>query len=138
MPSDAKPTPRPKIDPALRLLLDESEARASEPRESGQEEPVQATFTLCTPPGQRFLSAEDTARVVERLIDDAATKSDARPAHLKVFGNLQSFAIAAPPALLRQLIACEEIASAMANKQTEDLFIRPVDTPPAGGARKKQ
>ncbi|MFM8219285.1 MAG: hypothetical protein ACKOJF_10185, partial [Planctomycetaceae bacterium] len=45
---------------------------------------------------------------------------------LTVFENLQSFALRAPRELLEAVLACPEIASAMANQQPESLLIEPV------------
>ena len=51
-----------------------------------------------------------------------------------MFGNLGVFAVSAPAGFVRRLVQQPEVATA--NRQPEDLSIRPV--PSRRGARKKQ
>jgi hypothetical protein len=57
------------------------------------------------------------------------------PAESTVFGNLGAFALSAPVAFVDRLIARPEVATATANRQPEDLLIRPVEGNRAGEPR---
>lgn len=115
MPTKRQPSREPTIDPELERQLDASAGA-----------PVAATFTLRTPAGERHLDAEQTQRTVQRLIAAASKDSSVEPVHLRVFPNIQSFALSGPARLVRWLLRRREIASAMANEQAEDMLIRPV------------
>lgn len=104
------------IDATLTKQLDE--ARAAEP--------VQAVFTLKTPAGESYRSAESAQETMRKIVDEASTHTQTQPSRVTLFPNVQSFAIAGPQALVRRVAEHAEIASAMANRQEQDLLIRPV------------
>jgi hypothetical protein len=110
--SSAKPT----VDPELTRQLAAASAEA----------PVQAVFTLRTPTGERYRSADSTREAVGKIVDEASAAAKAQPHRVNIFPNAQSFAISGPPALVRSLLEHGDIAAAMANVQREDLLIRPV------------
>lgn len=112
----SKQTKPSAIDPELERQL----------QSVGADDEVGVTFTLRTPDGSPYLTAEQTEQTVQRLMQAAAGKSAAGAARVKVFPNIQSFAVFATAALVRRLLARAEIASATANEQPEDLLIRPV------------
>ena len=119
------------IDPQLLTQLAHATAK----------EAVGATFTLKSAAGEP-LSAKATKAMVQKVLSRIKSKTKSKPADVNVFANLQSFAVSAPPAFVEQLLHQPEIDSAMANEQTEDLMIRPVESieVPAeevlGGSRK--
>ena len=108
------------VDPELERQLDAAD----------DDTPVQAVFTLKTPAGEPYRSAASTKECVSKMIDAAATTAKGAPERLNVFPNLQSFTVAGKPSLVRSLMSNDQVASAMANQQPEDLQIRP--------ARKKE
>ena len=112
-------TAKKTIDPELKQILEKAPADAT----------VQATFTLTTPPGDSYRDAASTRAAVKAVVGKAAAKAGQAPYHVSVFANVQSFAVAGPPALVRQVMKHGEVASAMANVQKEDMLIRPVTKP---------
>lgn len=104
------------IDPQLTKELNDTPAAAS----------VQAVFTLKTPAGEPYRSAASAKEIMGRIVDEASTNTHTQPSRVTLFPNVQSFAIAGPPALVRKVAEHAEIAAAMANRQSEDLLIRPV------------
>ena len=120
------------IDPELKQALEQAPADST----------VQATFTLTTPAGEKYRDAASTQAAVKAVIDKASATAAASPGHVSVFPNVQSFALSGSPALVREVIKHQEIASAMSNVQKGDLFIRPYEkSKPKGGSppsRKKQ
>lgn len=122
-----KPKQAPKkrvVDPFLTQALKEAPVDAT----------VQAVFTLRTPAGQDFRESDSTRATVDKILGKAASSAKAAPHRLVVYPNTQSFALAGPPALVRAVLKHDDVASAMANIQKEDLLIRPV--PAARGRRK--
>jgi len=109
-------TLKPIIDPELKRQL-----AALAP-----DKPVQVTFTLRTPEGERFMSATQTRATVDRILSEAAGEARSKPERVQVFANVQSFAVEASRALVQLLLGSKEIASAMANSQEEEMLIRPV------------
>jgi hypothetical protein len=94
-----------------------------------KDQPVQAVFTLKTPAGQPYRDAQATRDTVSRMVDSASTATKAPPARVNVFANAQSFAVSAKPDFVRELIKDQDVASAIANVQQEDMLIRPVGRP---------
>lgn len=84
---------------------------------------VAAVFTLRTPEGVPFLSAAETESAVQEILGSVPPKSRALLGHLKVFGNVQSFALDGSPALVRQLLQRPEIASAIADRRSGSSMI---------------
>src|SRR5712671_4116724 len=91
------------IDPELQRQLDAA----------GDNDSVEAVFTLRSPQDKPYLDAKETHDAVARILADAGSKAK----DLKVFGNIQSFAMAGPPNLVRKLIDHKQIAAAAANRQ---------------------
>jgi hypothetical protein len=54
---------------------------------------------------------------------------------VRVFRNLGSFVVAAAAPFVRKLLDQEEILSATANRQSEDLLIKPVSSKPLKGPK---
>lgn len=115
---------QPSIDPELKRQL--AKAKAGEL--------LQAVYTLRTPAGKKFLEADETRTLVERLLKSAQKQCGVAPAQVNVFANLQSFALSAPRELIETLSHTEAIASATANVQSESMLIEPVR--PARGRKK--
>jgi hypothetical protein len=108
------------IDPKLAREL------AGAPAES----PVEAVFTLKTPAGESYRSATSAREAMTRMVEKASADAKVQPYRLTLFPNVQSFAVSGPPALVRKLAENAQVASAMANRQDEDLLIRPVKPGP--------
>ena len=117
-----------KVDPALTQQLEDSPAGAV----------VGAVFTLKTPAGQAYLSSSSASDAVDKIVKDAVDSVKAQPVRVTVFPNVQSFAVYGPPALVRKLIKHPEVASAIANKQNQDMLIRPVTRGPAAKPVRKK
>jgi len=118
---DAKTT----IDPELKRQLDIA----------SEDIPIEAVFTLTTPPGESYRSNDSTNQAVSQIVDEAASASKSTPKRVKVFPNAQSFAVSGSAALVRSLLEHQDIASAIANVQQEDMLIRPV---PSEASQKKE
>lgn len=88
---------------------------------------VGAVFTLRSPDVKHFLSSEETQSLAKKVIAQAAKSAGAEPHAVQVFGNLQSFALKGSRALMYALIEHPQIETAMANEQTEDIRINPID-----------
>lgn len=112
-----KTTARTKVDPSLKRQLESAPADGS----------VGAVFTLKTPPGEAYRAAPSARQAMEKIVDDVAAEANVQPARVTMFPNVQSFAVYGPPALVRKLAAHPEVASAIANKQDQDMLIRPVE-----------
>jgi len=104
------------VNPELRRQLAAAQASS----------PVEATFTLRTPTGMAYRDEESTSETAERIVHAAAAATESTEYRLKVFARIQSFLLVGPPALIRAVMAHEEVATATANRQAEDLLIRPV------------
>ena len=87
---------------------------------------MEATFTLRTPAGMAYRAEDSTSEAAERIVRAAAAATESTGYRLKVFTRIQSFLLVGPPALIRAVMEHEEVATATANRQTEDLLIRPV------------
>jgi hypothetical protein len=107
------------IDPELTRTLDRASAGST----------VQAVFTLRTPAGSAVRSSASTQAVVDDVIAKATKATKTPPKRVTVFPNVQSFAVAGSPELVRAVMAHDDVGSAMANVQKEDLLIRPVKKP---------
>ena len=116
MAGKGRSTPKATIDPKLVRQLEAA------PDESS----VEAVFTLKTPAGESYLSATSAREAMGKIVDEASAGAKVQPKRVKMFPNVQSFAVSGPPALVRRLVEHADIASAMANVQDEDLRIRPV------------
>jgi hypothetical protein len=84
-------------------------------------------------PHEKFIPPAEAGALVERVLRRVQRQTGRRPGRVQVFRNLGSFAVSAPAAFLRQLLQQREIATATANRQPEDLLIRPVSSEPAEG-----
>lgn len=74
--------------------------------------------------GESPLSAAALRSLVARLLGQAEKDSGEKPSRTTVFSNLQSFAVEASPRFLYALLEFDDIESAIANVQDEDLTIR--------------
>lgn len=90
--------------------------------EAAQESASPSTRPLPTPEEFESLTRDVLARVEK--------EAGVAPAHVSVFRSLGSCAISAPPEFIRKLMAQEEVVSATASRQPEDLLIRPVRPSP--------
>ena len=100
--------------------------------------PVEVVISLRADPSLAELpSAKETEEQVARLLERVGQETGEQPRDHTVFGNLGAFAVSAPAGFVRQLMRQPEVATATANRQPEDLPIRPVG-PRRGGGRKKE
>jgi hypothetical protein len=107
------------IDPQLLRQV----AQASISRQS-----VGATFTLRSRTLNASLSPAQTNAIVRKILDRITRQTHCKPKNVSVFPNIQSFAVDAAPIFVEKLLRQPEIVSAVANEQTEDLLIRPVES----------
>ena len=119
------------VDPHLKQMLEKGRGGAD----------VQATFTLSTPPGDPYREAASTQAAVKAVVEKAAAKAGNAPYRVSVFPNIQSFAVSGPAAFVREVMKHDDVVSATANVQKEDMLIRPVPKPRrkrgAGRSRKR-
>jgi hypothetical protein len=109
--------PRHRPDPELIRQLD-----AAGP---GQE--VSAVFSVRPDPGAEAApSPEETAALVDDLVQRVQQQTGQEPGRVTVFRNLGSFAVSAPADFVRRLLEQREVVTATANVRPEDLPIRPV------------
>ncbi|MDX1970723.1 MAG: hypothetical protein SFV23_26390 [Planctomycetaceae bacterium] len=95
---------------------------------------VGAVLTLRTPPGRAFLTAAETQSVVDEILQTLTPAQRASVRRWKVFANTQSFALDAPPALIQRLLLRPDVASAIADRQSETLLIEPLHPTDAGAS----
>lgn len=104
------------VDPELRRQLDAAE----------EDQPVQAAFTLRAPAGNPLIEADVVRKTVDRIIKFAQEKSGKAVRDFHVLPYVQSFTLAAPAGAIREILNHGDIASAMANVQSEEMAIKPV------------
>ena len=119
---------RAKVDPTLKRQLANTAAAT----------PVGAVFTLKSPAGEPYLSSSSARDAIDKIVKEASEEAKVEPVRVTVFANVQSFAVYAAPALVRKLAERSEVASAIANKQDEDMLIRPVARGSAAKPGKKK
>jgi hypothetical protein len=113
----AKSTSSAKTDPELIRQLDQA---------SASEEPVGAVLRLRPgDPSQIVPSPEQTEQLAQKVLERVKKRVGGDEPKHNVFRNLGSFAIAAGPRFMRELLEQPEIASAMANRQPEDPSYEP-------------
>ena len=106
--------PRAKIDPELTRQLNAASPRGAA---AAAPDPVQAVVYLRPAGGELAVPADRIQGIVDALLSRVAeTVGGASPRH-NTFRNLGSFAVAAGPAFIRELIRQPEVAAAMANKK---------------------
>jgi hypothetical protein len=110
---------RTKVDPELLRQLDEA-----------GDEPVGAVFHLRPDPHQRALAPPEAETRARGLLRRVEQESGVTPQRVQVFRSLGSFAVSAAAPFVRKLLDQEEILSATANRQPEDLLIKPVSSKP--------
>lgn len=115
------------IDPELLRQLDAARTPSA----------LSATFVLRARTDAP-LSAAETHATVRRIIKRAEEESEQSAHDFQVFENIQSFAVSGPPALIRRLTEQPEIDSALANVQSQDLLIRPVESKHSQGQSTKK
>ena len=76
------------------------------------------------------LTGDETTEQVTRVLQRVERLSGLKPDKFKIFRNLGSFSLYAPAAFVRRLLEQDEIATATANIQREDMLIRPVSRKP--------
>ena len=103
------------IDPELERQL------AAAPTQT----PVQAVFTLRAG-ASKAAGADATRKAVDKVVAKASSAAKSAPHRVSVFPNIDSFAVSGTADLVRCLIDDPDVASAMANVQSEDVLIRPV------------
>jgi hypothetical protein len=109
-------TSKADVDPELERQL----------KKAAEGDVVDAVYTLRAPKGKEFLDADETNKLVHRILADAGVKAE----NLKVFGNIQSFAATTSPESVRSLLQHDAVAAAVANAQTEDMTIEPTPSQP--------
>jgi len=112
----AKTLARAKVDPTLVRQL----------KDAPPESTVGAVFTLRSLTGAPVASPASAREAMEKIVKESADVAQAQPARVTLFPNVQSFAVYGPPALVRTLARHASVASAIANRQNEDMLIRPV------------
>ena len=105
-------------DPELLRQLQEAEAI---------EEDVQVVFSLRFPSaGKKTLSPDETEGLTRSILKRVEKEFGCPCRDLNIFRNLGQFVVQAPAGFLRMLMAQEEIASAVANRQPRGgIFIPP-------------
>ncbi|MEA2690728.1 MAG: hypothetical protein QOJ16_115 [Acidobacteriota bacterium] len=106
---------RAEVDPELLRQLDVA----------SEDQAVGAVFSLRPAPGEPVPAPEATRERVERLLDHGRRETGGLQRYT-VFPNLGSFAVQATRPFLQRLLEHEEIATATANEQPQDMLIRPV------------
>lgn len=107
---------RGEIDPELQRQLTEAPAST----------PVEATITLDPGSGREYIPEGEVGSKVADLLHHVGREVGQAHEDVNVFENLGSFAVRACPAFLEALLKRPEVASAMANQQSDDMLIRPV------------
>ena len=107
---------RGEIDPELQRQLTEAPAAT----------PVEATVTLDPGSGRAYIPEDEVVPKVADILHQVGREVGLAHEDVNVFENLGSFAVRACPAFLEALLKRPEVASAMANVQSEDMRIRPV------------
>ena len=111
-----------KIDPTLRSQLN---AVAT------GDEPVEAVVRLRPErPGEIVPSPERTQELATRVIRRVGKRVGNPSTRHNIFSNLGSFVISAPPHFIRELIQQPEVAAVVANRQTGEALIPPIDKKP--------
>jgi hypothetical protein len=121
-----------RVDPELQSQLDSAD----------KDHPVEAVFTLHAPEETPLLGASEVHQTVDRIVKSAQAESGQEVRDLNVFPNMKSFVVAAPAGVVRAILGSEEIESATANQQSEDLAIEPPPRrrkpPPRGGGKPRK
>ncbi len=87
---------------------------------------VEATITLHPGPDRAYIPSEDVGPQVKAILHEVGREVGESHEDSNVFENLGSFVVRAHPAFLKALLKRPEVAAAMANRQSQDLLIRPV------------
>src|SRR5688572_20267692 len=97
---------------------------------AGDDDAVEATFSLRPQSDENpLIDPAEVRSTVDRIVNAAEDKAGQKVRDLNVLPRIQQFVLAAPPKVVRELLKCEEIASALANNQPESLAIEPADRP---------
>jgi len=124
----------PPVDPALEQQLSAA----------GDDDAVEATFSLHPPSDSSpLIDPAEVRTQVARLVKSAEDATGQKVRDLNVLPRIQSFVLSAPPKVVRAVLRCGEIASALANIQPEGLTIEPVTgsgkkPPPRRGGKPKK
>ena len=94
--------------------------------EASAKDPVEAMITLHPGPGRDYIPSEDVGPQVEAILDEVGREVGETHEDSNVFENLGSFVVRARPAFLKVLLKRPEVATAQANRQGQDMLIRPV------------
>lgn len=95
----------PRVDPALRARLDAA----------GGDERIEAVVMLTG--ASASVEPDEVRERVSRLLREVAEETDGADYEFNVFGYLGSFAIAAFPALIEDLLQRPEVESARSNRR---------------------
>ena len=107
------------IDPELEKQLNSAAA---------SNEPVEAVFRLKPDdPSQIVPSPERTKQIVESILKRVKSRIGKSAARHNIFTNLGSFAVAASPDFVRNIISQPEVVAAVANRQPYDASMPPID-----------
>ncbi|HEV7474402.1 MAG TPA: hypothetical protein VGN90_10160 [Pyrinomonadaceae bacterium] len=118
-----------KTDPELTQQLDNT---------SGGESLVEAVVRLRPDdPDQIVPSPERTEELTQKVLERVKKQVGKSEARYNVFRNLGSFAVAAEPEFLRELISQPEIVTAIANRQSQSAMIEPVKKRPVPERKQK-
>jgi hypothetical protein len=105
-----------RVDPVLARQL----------RGSDGVRPVDAVLTLREHAGASQQAREPLDTIVARLLAEAERQSSQKATDVTVFSNLGTFAVRAPARFVQTLISHDDVTSAVANVQPEEMFIAPV------------
>jgi hypothetical protein len=114
------------VDPELERQL----------RTAGRGDEVQCTITLRPPEGAERMEESEVRKAVDQIIQKAQAASGEKVSDVNVLPRLHSFVLAAPAKVVRAILDVGGIASAMANRQQEDLAIEPVPRSPRKDRRR--
>ena len=97
---------------------------------AGDDEAVEAAFSLRAPDENPLIEPAEVQSTVDRIVKAAQDLTGQKIHDLNVLPRAQQFILAAPAKVVREVLKCAEIASALANKQPESLTIDPVESAP--------
>ena len=99
------------------------------------DKPVGAVFHLRPGPHQKAMAPAEAETCARGLLRRVEQESGVAPQRVQVFRNLGSFVVSAAAPFVRKLLDQEEILSATANEQPEEMLIKPVSSKPVKGPK---
>jgi hypothetical protein len=89
---------------------------------------VAAVFFLAPTTTHPLPAEKATQSAVKALLKRVGKRVGESPEDVTVFGNIGSFALVAPAKFVKHLARQKEVASAIANLQSQDMLIHPVSS----------